>query len=216
MAERVKDSSLVQPSSCINNNDTQSITMKRLFLLTFLLLAVISTYAQSGQIDLTLRYNLAQSRYEVYARPNFSQTGFLWGSAQVSVVTPASVGNGAFNVTSHNAGAWDDNSQLYAPAAAPGLDFHGIGSTGRSTTLVANQELLLFSFTLPGNACVAGLRLFVNGSDPGSNPSTMPGDFTNVVYVAAANNTTSVYRANYVNTGTLCTDCVLVAPSLSK
>lgn len=187
--------------------------MKRLFTVFLLLIAAFNSYAQS-QIDLTLRYNIAQSRYEVYARTTFSQTDFLWGSSQISVVTPASVGNAPFVVSSLEAGGWDDSSPAYAPTAAPSLDFHGIGSPGRKITFVANQEKLLFTFTLPGGACVPGLRLFVNGQDPASNAQTMPGDFANVVYAAGV--ATSYYRANYANTGTTCTACNLVAPSLSK
>ncbi|WP_375448422.1 hypothetical protein [uncultured Fibrella sp.] len=187
--------------------------MKTLFTCIVLWLAGISVYAQN-QIDLTLRYNIALSRYEVYARPTFSQTDFLWGSSQISVVTPGSVANAPFVVSSLEAGGWDDNSPVYGPTAAPTLDFHGIGSSGRKITLVANQEKLLFTFTLPGGACVPGLRLFVNGSDPASNPQTMPGDFANVVYAAGV--AASYYRVNYANTGTTCTACNLVAPSLSK
>lgn len=187
--------------------------MKHLVTSILLLIAALNGYAQN-QIDLTLRYNIAQSRYEVYARTTFSQTDFLWGSSQISVVTPASVANAPFVISSSEAGGWDDVSPDYAPAAAPTLDFHGIGSAGKKITFVANQEKLLFTFTLPGGACVPGLRLFINGQDPASNPQTMPGDFANVVYAAGV--ATSYYRANYANTGTTCTACNLVAPSLSK
>lgn len=187
--------------------------MKIIHSLLFCLGVTLSSYAQNN-VDLTLRYNLAQSRYEVYARPNFSQTDFLWGSSQITVVTPASLTNVAFSVSSLDAGGWDDSSPLYAPAAAPAYDFHGIGSSGKKANLVANQELLLFTFTLPGNACLPGLRLFVNGSDPSSNPTTMPGDFTNVIYAAGV--VASFYNTNYANTGTTCTACNLVAPTLSK
>jgi hypothetical protein len=182
---------------------------------SFLLFLVIAfnSYGQN-QVDLTLRYNLALSRYEVYARPNFSQTDFLWGSSQITVVAPASIANAAFSISSLEGGGWEDSSPIYAPTAAPSLDFHGIGSSGKKITLVANQEILLFTFTLPNAACVNGLRLYVNGTDPASNPATMPGDFTNVIYAAGV--TTSFYRANYANSGTTCTACNLTAPTLSK
>lgn len=187
--------------------------MKALCSLLVLFLIATASYAQN-KIDLTLRYNLTQSRYEVYARPNFTQANFLWGSAQITVVTPASLANTPFSVSSLEAGGWDDSSPVYAPTAAPSSDFHGIGTAGKKTNLVANQELLLFTFALAGNACIPGLRLFVNGSDPASNPTTMPGDFANVIYAAGV--TTSFYEVNYANTGTTCTACNLVAPSLSK
>ncbi len=187
--------------------------MKLFASLVFFLTVAFTSYGQN-QVDLTLRYNIAQSRYEVYAKPTFSQVDFLWGSSQISVVTPGSVANAAFVVASYDGGGWDDNSPVFAPTAAPSLDFHGIGSSGKKITLVANQEKLLFSFSLPGGACVNGLRLFVNGSDPASNAITMPGDFANVIYAAGVS--TTYYRANYANTGTTCTACNLTAPSLSK
>lgn len=187
--------------------------MKIIYSFIFLLVVVINGYAQNS-IDLTLRYNIAQSRYEVYAKPNFTQANFLWGSSQITVVTPASVTDASFTVSPLVAGSWSDSSPTYAPLAAPGSDFHGIGSNGQATSLTANQEILLFTFTLPGNTCVAGLRLFVNGSDPASNAVTMPGDYTNVIYGGGV--LTSYYNANYANTGTICTVCNLIAPTLSK
>ena len=187
--------------------------MKIIYAFAFFLVTALSSYAQNN-IDLTLRYSIAQSRYEVYARPNFTQANFLWGSSQVSVVAPASVADAAFTVIPVAAGAWSDTSPTYAPGAAPSFDFHGIGSNGQATSLTANQELLLFTFTLPGNACVAGLRLFVNGSDPASDPINMPGDYTNVIY--AGGSVSNFYSMNYANTGTTCVVCNLVAPTLSK
>ncbi|MCX6218559.1 hypothetical protein [Spirosoma sp.] len=191
--------------------------MKFLSSLIVLVGLAFTGYSQ-GLIDLTLRYNIGQSRYEVYARPTFSQANFNWGSAQVSVAAPASIANSPFVVTSVAGGGWDDVSQVYAPAVASTLDFHGIGSQGKKIDLVTNQETLLFYFTLPQGNCVPGLRLYVNGSDPNSAGAGMQGgDFTNVVYTTSTNQQqTNLYQANYANTGTVCTVCNLVAPTLSK
>lgn len=190
-------------------------------LITFLLFFVGLTLQGYSQnlIDLTLRYSAAQNRYEVYARPTFTQAQFNWGSSQVSIVTPAtSVSNTAFTVTSYFGGSWDDASQVYAPLSAPGSDFHGISSQGKKVDLVANQELMLFSFTLPLSVCVSGLRLFVNGGDPNSGATGMQGgDFTNVIYTTSISQSqTNVFQMVYANSGTSCTVCNLVAPSLSK
>lgn len=196
--------------------------MKFLYSLSFLIMVSVSSYGQTTAlpplINLTLRHNISQNRYEVYGRPTFSQANFNWGSSQVSIVAPATVSNALFAVTSVTGGSWDDVSHVYAPAAAPSFDFHGIGSQGKKTDLVANQELLLFHFTIPGNNCVSGLRLFVNGSDPGAGAIGMSGgDFTNVIYSVDANQQqTSLYQFNYDNTGTTCTTCNLVAATLSK
>ncbi len=180
--------------------------MKRISLLVSFLMLALTGYAQN-QVDLTLRYNTSQNRYEVYAKPNFSQVNYLWGSSQISVVTPASVANAPFVMLSSAGGSWEDASALYAPAAASGSDFHGISSGGRAVTLQAGQELLLFSFTLPGGECVGGLRLYTNGTDPASNISTMPGDFTNAIYAGNNNTGVGVYGSNYANTGAVCSNC---------
>ncbi|GAB2552911.1 hypothetical protein GCM10027085_50610 [Spirosoma aerophilum] len=166
-------------------------------------------------VDYTIRYNLTQARYEVYARPNFTQSQYNWGSAQVTVVTPASLTNVAFNVTSAAAGGWTDNSDVFDVQSS---DFHAVGTTGLKVNLTINEELLLFSFTLPGGICVPGLRLFVNGTDPDSSaPGMLGGDFSNTMYSANdISGNSNLYIQNYANTGTVCTNCNLTAPTLSK
>ncbi|RYC68708.1 hypothetical protein EQG79_18895 [Spirosoma sordidisoli] len=166
-------------------------------------------------VDYTLRYNIPQARYEVYARPDFTQSQFNWGSSQVSVVTPSSLTNAAFTITSVSGGSWSDNSRVYE---VEGSDFHGVGSVGDKVDLTSGVETLLFHFTLPGGVCLPGLRLYINGSDPDSSePGMRGGDFTNTMYSAndilGENN---LYFENYANTGTLCTNCNLTAPTLSK
>jgi hypothetical protein len=192
--------------------------MKYFTLLVFCIGLTLQGYSQNV-IDLTLRYSVALSRYEVYARPTFTQAQYNWGSSQITVVTPAaSVSDSPFTVTSFFGGGWDDASQVYAPLSAVGSDFHGISSQGKKVDLVANQELLLFAFTLPLSTCVSGLRLFVNGTDPNSGAAGMRGgDFTNVIYTTSVSQSQiNVFQMVYANSGTNCTACNLVAPSLSK
>jgi hypothetical protein len=187
--------------------------MKKLLFIFCMLGIGLPALAQT--VEYTIRYNLTLSRYEVYARSSATAAQFNWGSSQVSIVTPASLTNAPFTVNSVAAGGWSDNSQIYDVF---GSDFHGVGSTGLKVDLVANQETLLFHFTLPGGACVPGIRLFVNGVDPASSvPELKGGDFANTMYSAndilGSNN---LYIQNYANTGTVCTACNLVAPTLSK
>ena len=187
--------------------------MKKLVLLLCLLSMGFAGLAQT--VDYTLRYNIGLSRYEVYGRPNFTQAQYNWGSAQVSIVVPVVVANAAFAINSVAAGGWTDNSQVYGVL---GSDFHGVGSNGLKVDLTAGQETLLFTFVLPGGACLPGLRLFVNGTDPDSSfPGMLGGDFANTLY--SANDilgATNLYLQNYANTGTVCTACNLTAPTLSK
>ncbi|WP_170069471.1 hypothetical protein [Spirosoma pollinicola] len=187
--------------------------MKKILLIFSLLSLALTGLAQT--VEYTLRYNIALSRYEAYGRPNFTQSQYNWGSAQVSVVTPTSVANSAFTINSVAAGGWVDNSQIYG---VQNLDFHAVGSNGLKVDLVSGQETLLFTFVLPGGVCTPGLRLFVNGSDPNSSAAGMQGgDFANTMY--SANDIlggTNLYLQNYANTGTVCTTCNLTAPTLSK
>lgn len=187
--------------------------MKTVCFFVCLLCLALSAMAQT--VEYTLRYNIASSRYEVYGRPNFTQAQYNWGSAQVTVVTPSSLTNVAFSINSVAAGGWTDNSQAYEVL---GSDFHGIGSTGLKVDLTAGLETLLFTFVLPGGACLPGLRLFVNGSDPDSGVAGMNGgDFANTMYSGNdALGQTNLYVQNYANSGTTCTTCNLTAPTLRK
>lgn len=188
--------------------------MKRLLvILSFFFISATSKAVNT--FDLTLRYNTATSKYEVYAKPNFTGS-FSLGSAQISVVTPASVSNASLTITSTNGGGWTDNSQVYAPSIDAAHDFHAVGTSGGVLTATSGTEILLFTFTLT-EGCVPGLRVFNNATDPDSTkPGMGGGDFLN-----SFPNSSFVesYNANYSNTGSTCTvtpTCNLTAPVLSK
>ena len=191
---------------------TVNFFMQRLFLqivasFVLLFVAIQTLGAQSPNLQLTLRYNPFLTRYEVYALPDANQPTFNWGPAQISVVAPASIPDAPFNVTSVAGGAWLDNSLIFAPAAAPGSDFHGIGSLGAPTTFTANVEKLIFHFTLPGGGCTDGLRLFINGVDPNSMAAGMGGgDFTNTIFAIVPGFPLGyeAYTGNYNNAGSSC------------
>ncbi|MGH1434589.1 MAG: hypothetical protein ACRBG0_09035, partial [Lewinella sp.] len=176
------------------------------FLQLFLLFVLGISALQAQDLEFTLRYDLGNERYEVYVRPTADVANFFWGPSQISIVAPASVADVPFVVTSVAAGAWIDNSQVYAPAADPGSDFHGVGSLGASTVLTAGQETLIFYFELPGEECVPGFRLFVNGSDPDSNaPGMMNSDYFNTIFGGPQGGTPAErYIGNYDNLGVAC------------
>ena len=181
------------------------IEMKK-FLQFLLLCALVVSGLQAQDLEFTLQYNLAETRYEVYARPTADAANFLWGPSQISIVAPAEVGDAAFNVTSVAAGAWSDNSQIYAPAVTPGFDYHGVGSLGAPIALTAGQEVLVFYFTIDGLECVPGLRLYENGSDPTSADAGMAGaDFTNTIIGGPQGGAAGErYLGNYNNLGVAC------------
>ena len=174
----------------------------RLLTLFIILIWAIPTIGQS--VDFTLRYNLLTAEYEVYGQSDFTDSNyFVGGGVQLSVVLPAEVADLGLNVTTVAGGIWFDNSQIYAPAADTQHDFHGIASNGSFIAWDAGVETLLFKFTIPGGNCVAGIRLFENGTDPQfDDPGMDGGDFNN--YFASAFNFANIYNANYDNTGTHC------------
>ena len=168
----------------------------RSFILKILLLAGMlfsAQYLYPQQIDLTLKYISAQDRYEVYARPDFSQNDFfLSGGSQISVLVPASVTDGALSVTNAAGGPWSDNSQVYAPTADAEKDYHGIATNGSTLNLAAGNEILLFSFTL-AQGCVNDVRLYNNTIDPGPSDASMSGaDFA--IYVGNVFDLEDYYR----------------------
>lgn len=189
--------------------------MKKVFLITVLGLMSMASFAQN-KIDLTVKWNAAQNRYEVYAKPNFTNATFTWGSSQITVVVPASAPDKILNLNSVNAGGWvvSDYNQVFAPVADATHDFHAVQSSGQPVALTANTETLLFYFTFSDGQCRDGVRLFVNGSDPSSSATGMnKSDFSNAIDNGSV---TDVYNANYSNTGTSCSTCNITAPELIK
>ena len=157
----------------------------------------------NNYVDFTIRYNFDTQEYEVYGKPNFTQSGFyVGGGSQVSIVLPETVEDSPLNITTVNGGNWFDNSQVYAPSSAPDKDFHGVASNGSQMDWVAGEEQLMYTFTLP-EGCVENIRIFENTTDPQSTDAGMGGgDFNN--YFADVN-FIDFYHANYDNAGTDCT-----------
>lgn len=189
--------------------------MKKIFFTIFLGCSAFISFAQN-KIDLTVKWSAAQNRYEVYARPNFTNASFTWGSSQITLVVPAATPNGSITVTPVNAGTWStiSNNQVYAPAADPAHDFYAVLSSGQPVALTNNTETLLFHFTFTDGLCRDGIRLFVNGSDPSSSAAGMKGgDYGNTIDNGLV---TEVYGLNYANTGTSCSTCSITAPELIK
>jgi gliding motility-associated-like protein len=179
--------------------------MKSLILKILLIMGMLipCQYLYSQQIDLTLKYISASNVYEVYARPNFTQNNFfLAGGSQITVVLPDEIANAPLAIVSVAGGPWSDNSQVYAPAAAPSGDFHGIATNGSQVNFVAGVELLLYRFSLTAD-CVPGVRIFNNASDPQSSDPGMNGaGFGN--YVGNVFTLQDYYGVNYNNVGTVC------------
>jgi hypothetical protein len=185
--------------------NTKIFLMKKQVTFFIVMLVMTSSALFAQNLEFSIRYNLMESRYDVYALPEESNTSFFWGPSQISVVVPVTVADSPFSVTSITGGAWQDNSDVYSPAVTPGFDYHGIGSLGASTPLQAGVELLIFHFTMPGANCVPGVRLYINGSDPNSGADGMQGgDFSNTIFGVGSSGGGEYYVGNYDNNGTNC------------
>lgn len=187
-----------------------------------LLLGLMTCLTALGQntVDLTITYNQTSAQYEVYAIPTFTNSQFLLGDSQITVVLSASaVGNVPLSVTSVGGGVWTDNQDAFAPSAAPQSDFHAVATVGAGGNYILNftagTPALLFTFKLP-EGCVQGVRLFNNTSDPQSSVITGGGDYRNNFFGTSTVATGELYRTNTNNNGTGCTTCNLAAPTLSK
>ena len=155
-------------------------------------------------IDFTLRYNTTDDQYEVFGKSNNSYPNFfVGGGSQLSIILPANIPNNALIINTVTGGLWTDNSQIFAPAATPEFDYHGIASNGSFMNWEFGKEILLFTFSIPNETCVDGIRLFDNAHDPNSSEPSMNGaDFQN--YFANVLTFVDHYRENYNNSGTSC------------
>lgn len=195
--------------------------MKTIIFVLWIGVGCLLTATAQNKVDLTISYNQAASRYEVYAIPTFSASSFRLGASQITVVLPAAaVANTPLSVSSIGGGLWSDEPQVYAPASQNISDFHAVATTGSGSMLLnftAGVPTLLFSFKL-AEGCVAGVRLFNNGSDPGSTAAGMNnGDFRNNFFGTSSVTVGELYGVNTNNNGTGCQgSCSLIAPTLSK
>ncbi|QEE48048.1 hypothetical protein FUA48_00170 [Flavobacterium alkalisoli] len=175
----------------------KSFILKITLLITMLL---STTYFYGQSVEFTIKFDTANCSYEVYATSDTTGDIFVAGGSQISIVLPEAVDDSSLSVTSASSLSWVDNSQVYAPLADTTSDFHSIATNGGLLSFVATEELLIFTFELPGSACCApGVRLFENGSDPDSTASGMlGGDFNS--YFGDAFTFDDYYNGNYDNT----------------
>ncbi len=151
-------------------------------------------FAQKG-VELTIKKNEESGRFEVYAKPNFSKRNFLLASSQISILLPKSVSDEKLRIYNNDGGTWEDNSNVYAPAANRNVDFHGIISMGAKTDFTEGVESLLFSFELPKEIKLSEVSLYENGIDASSSaPGMKGGDFKNSLNTAYDE---EIYVKNY-------------------
>ncbi len=185
---------------------------KIVLLLVFFLNAINAVYAQDS-VHYTVHYNTATMLYEVKGKPNFTFTYPMESGSQISILLPSTYPNVPLTVTSVNGGSWSTGSFVPAPAASPLYDFHGVytGGTGVPDAPVwtSGVELTLFTFALTGG-CVAGVRVYINGTDPiDTDPGMGLNDFSNYIGRAGTVVITNgldpnITGTNYNNSGIIC------------
>ena len=111
-----------------------------------------TTYFYGQSVEFTIKFDTANCSYEVYATSDTTGDIFVAGGSQISIVLPEAVGDSSLTVTSASSLSWVDNSQVYAPLADTTSDFHSIATNGGLLSFVATEELLIFTFELPGSA----------------------------------------------------------------
>ncbi|MER0442854.1 hypothetical protein [Emticicia sp. W12TSBA100-4] len=167
------------------------------FLAVTLLICVEDSYGQKG-LELTLKYNSQAEKYEVYAKPNFSQRNFLLGPSQITMVVPSAVSDEKLRIQNSDGGTWEDNSIVFSPTVNPASDYHGITTLGAKTDFIEGVETMLFSFLLSANINPTEVKLFENEKDPKSSaPGMKGGDFSNTINSALAE---EYYIGNYKDT----------------
>lgn len=203
--------------------------MKRFFALTSLLMFVTVMYAQVPDMRTNLRYDDNLCRYEVYVEPSANYADFNMGPSQIVIAVPHDIianypttRSSAFNITTEEpSGAiWSiidyaDKDQI--GSYDEDYDYYSVAHLGGNLgALTANQEILLFHFTLPNN-CIDGLRLWegegVANNGVGAIPNvyddpkhpTQPygggGDFETNFTEATTN--TETWVGNYLNVPTV-------------
>ena len=196
---------------------TVTLEMKKLthyFILCICLLLGNQLFSQT--IDYNIRYNTALQQYEVYGKTDFTDPMFIvGGGSQVSIVVPKEIADVPFIINSVMGGPWGDNTRVFAPTVDTNHDFHSITTDGIMMAYFnAGEEALLFTFQLPLENCVEGIRIFENGSDPQAADTGMYGsDFRN--YFASGFTLLDHYNANYNNDGTKCSVPILVTNPLT-
>lgn len=168
------------------------------------LLSFGSTIFAQKTLELTVKYNTDSDKYEVYARPNFTERNFYLGPSQITLVVPSAVSDEKLRIFNSDGGSWEDNSIVYSPAANVQSDYHGISTLGAKTDFSEGQESLLFYFSLPKGINATDVKLFENGKDPSSSaPGMKGGDFSNSLNDALSD---EVYLKNYKKASTKAID----------
>jgi hypothetical protein len=149
--------------------------MKKLLLELFLSLNFCVIEAQN--IDFTLEWNDAMSRYEVYLTRDIDAVVPFTnsGTSRIAVAFPTDP-TLTVSHTNHTADIYASATRFTAPGGLPD-DYFGWAATGANSligVMNAGVRVLWMSFTT-SEGCVPGMRMYLNGVDPDSSAPGMSG-----------------------------------------
>lgn len=149
--------------------------MKKILLILFISFNFYVTKAQN--IDFTLEWSDAMSRYEVYITRDIDAVVPFTnsGTSRIAVAFPTDP-TLTVSHSSHTADIYAVPTRFTAPGGLPD-DYFGWAATGGNSLIGeinSGVRVLLMSFTT-SQGCVSGMRLYVNGIDPDSSASGMSG-----------------------------------------
>ena len=166
--------------------------MKKIILIAFMA-AASATMASAAvtSVDYRIDYNPATCQYDVklvvLAGSATIVTDRFVGTAKLTLVLPTGTvfdpsNNQTAGEPKNTAGTagvkWNNSNYIVAPASAPTndfVDFNAPTSGTRYSSISGPTTITLFSLSIPSSTCGAGIRLFVNGSDPNSSAAGFGG-----------------------------------------
>jgi len=194
--------------------------MKRYYLSIVFSLFIITLLKAQGQMESTfeIRYNQSTCLYEAHLHVGGTLDPFgldnLLGPSGFTLVVPASVPDAPIFCTTLNpAGAtWTDNTPAYNILTFDGYrDYHKFATNGSQfvPSLVVGDDIILFTFSIPGAVCPNGIRMFENNL-----PSPSPTPDTNPPTLTFDNSLQNVWGETYIDN--LGSPIVLPPPSASS
>ncbi|WP_238808491.1 hypothetical protein [Emticicia aquatica] len=156
-----------------------------------------SSFETVGQqnICLTIKNNPSKNSFGVYAKTNFTQSKFRFSSAQISIVLPTIASNDKLTIHNVSNGNWVEKSKASSPEVDCKRDYIGLWLVDGKYDFIANEETLLFEFSLNKKVLIDEVRLFENKEDPKASELGMKSiDFSNLLIDEDGNH---LYKFNY-------------------
>lgn len=165
-------------------------TIKKQLLAALVLLLTASSGMTQTTVNYKITYNNTTCLYEARV---VVKTGSISGTppfgipfpSVFTIALPAIYPDGkiqnvtmVYPVPGLGVSDWIEGNGLRAPNASPAWDYHpfsmdGGGGINNYPAMNVNDELVLFTFSLPAINCAAGVRPYINGGTPAGDPTSV-------------------------------------------